>query len=171
MLYGAGGLEGRERPSKGLQRKDATSRSVLKRHRGEAPVEYSVSQGQADLRNAVLRGCNMPRKSRQEWILDTIERLQTQLNKRSPQQAVTELEKLRIRAQSGMTLQERKAIEDELDYIVYRTSWGRALRIRLLKKTVLPLMQTALETRRLLLEQITQSQAHSRSAGRTGKRT
>ncbi len=54
MLYGAGGLEGRERPSKGLQRKDATSRSVLKRHRGEAPVEYSVSQGQADLRNAVL---------------------------------------------------------------------------------------------------------------------
>ena len=39
MLYGAGGLEGRERPSKGLQRKDATNRSVLERHRGEAPVE------------------------------------------------------------------------------------------------------------------------------------
>ncbi len=39
MLYVAGGLEGRERPSKGLQRKDATKRSVLERHRGEAPVE------------------------------------------------------------------------------------------------------------------------------------
>ena len=39
MLYGAGGLEGRVRPSKGLQRKDATGRSVLERHRGEAPVE------------------------------------------------------------------------------------------------------------------------------------
>ncbi len=50
MLYVAGGLEGRERPSKGLQRKDATvagasgrsaelATSVLERHRGEAPVE------------------------------------------------------------------------------------------------------------------------------------
>ncbi len=39
MLDDAGGLEGRERPSKGLQRKDATNRSVLERHRGEAPVE------------------------------------------------------------------------------------------------------------------------------------
>jgi hypothetical protein len=54
MRYGAGGLEGRERPSKGLQRKDATGRSVLERHRGEAPVEYVISQVQSDLRNDVL---------------------------------------------------------------------------------------------------------------------
>ena len=51
MLDDAGGLEGRERPSKGLQRKDATNRSVLERHRGEAPVEVLVSQGPSDLRN------------------------------------------------------------------------------------------------------------------------
>jgi hypothetical protein len=55
MLDGAGGLEGRERPSKGLQRKDATvagasgrsaglATSVLERHRGEAPVEVRFSQ-------------------------------------------------------------------------------------------------------------------------------
>ena len=54
MLYGAGGLEGRGRPSKGLQRKNATRRSVLKRPRGEAPGEDIVSQGQSDLRNDVL---------------------------------------------------------------------------------------------------------------------
>ena len=54
MLYGAGGLEGRGRPSKGLQRKDATNRSVLERQRGEAPVEDIVSQVSSDLRNDVL---------------------------------------------------------------------------------------------------------------------
>ena len=54
MLYGAGGLEGRERPSKGSQRKDATRRSVLERHRGEAPVEHIISQVPRDLRNDVL---------------------------------------------------------------------------------------------------------------------
>ena len=46
--YGAGGLEGRGRPSKGLQRKDATNRSVLERHRGGAPVRYSVSEVRMD---------------------------------------------------------------------------------------------------------------------------
>jgi hypothetical protein len=60
-LYVAGGLEGRGRPSKGLQRKDATERSVLERHRGEAPVEDVISQVQSGLRNDVLsagfRGC------------------------------------------------------------------------------------------------------------------
>ena len=54
MLYVAGGLEGRGRPSKGLQRKDATGRSVLERHRGEAPVEYIISQVPSDFRNDVL---------------------------------------------------------------------------------------------------------------------
>jgi len=54
MLYGAGGLEGRGRPSKGLQRKDAIERSDLKHHRGEAPVEDIISQVQSDLRNDVL---------------------------------------------------------------------------------------------------------------------
>ena len=54
MLDDAGGLEGRERPSKGLQRKDATKRSVLKRHTGEAPVECGISRGRSALRDAAL---------------------------------------------------------------------------------------------------------------------
>jgi len=80
MPDGAGGLEGRERPSKGLQRKDATvggasersaelATSVLKRHRGEAPVEDSVSQGQPDLRNAVLSAFTMVRPAQPERLL------------------------------------------------------------------------------------------------------
>ena len=54
MLDDVGGWEGRERPSKGSQRKDATKRSVLERHRGEAPVECGMSKVQSDLRNAAL---------------------------------------------------------------------------------------------------------------------
>jgi len=53
VLYDAGGLEGRERPSNGLQRKDVTDRSVLKRHKGEAPVEDIISSRTAG-RNDVL---------------------------------------------------------------------------------------------------------------------
>jgi len=65
MQDGAGGLEGCERPSKGLQRKDVSvagaswrsaelASSVLTRHRGEAPVEDIVSSRTAG-RNDVLR--------------------------------------------------------------------------------------------------------------------
>ena len=39
MLNAVGGLEGRERPVRGLQRNNATKRSVVERHRGDSPVE------------------------------------------------------------------------------------------------------------------------------------
>jgi len=42
MQDGAGGLEGRGRPSKGLQRENASRASIFERHRGEAPVEQSA---------------------------------------------------------------------------------------------------------------------------------
>ena len=70
MLDGAGGLEGRERPPKGPQRKAATvagaswrnaeplRRSGLERHRGEAPVEDLVPHVLSDLRNEALSPCS-----------------------------------------------------------------------------------------------------------------